>query len=63
LLIPITHSLDLLRLSILKGYSVAMISGQTLTLGVMAAVLLPLSLGIFAGMVRKGCIEGTLTQY
>jgi hypothetical protein len=60
---PITHSLDVLRLTILKGYSVAMISGQTLALGVMAAVLLPLSLGIFVGMVRKGCIEGKLTQY
>jgi hypothetical protein len=40
-----------------------MISGQTLTLGVMAAVLLPLSLGIFAAVVREGRIEGTLTQY
>ena len=62
-LIPITYSLDALRLTILKDYSVAMISGQTLILGVMAAVLLPLSLGIFAVMVRKGRIEGTLTQY
>jgi ABC-2 type transport system permease protein len=62
-LIPITYSLDALRLTILKGYSVAMISGQTLTLGVMAAILLPVSLGIFAAMVRKGRIEGTLAQY
>ena len=62
-LIPITYSLDALRLTILKGYSVAMISGQTLILGLMAAVLLPLSLGIFAAMVRKGRIEGTLAQY
>ena len=62
-LIPITYSLDALRLTILKGYSVAMISGQTLILGLMAAVLLPLSLAIFAAMVRKGRIEGTLAQY
>jgi ABC-2 type transport system permease protein len=62
-LIPITYSLDALRLTILKGYSLEMIAGQTLTLGVIATVLLPVSLYIFAAMVRKGRIEGTLTQY
>jgi ABC-2 type transport system permease protein len=62
-LIPITYSLDALRLTILKGYSLDMIAGQTLTLGVIAAILLPVSLYMFAAMVRKGRIEGTLTEY
>lgn len=63
LLIPITTSLDALRLTILKGYSVEMITPQICTLGLMALILLPASLIVFAAMVRKGRIEGTLTQY
>ena len=62
-LIPITYSLDALRLTILKGYSLEKIPGQTLTLGLMVAILFPLSLGVFAAMVRKGRVEGTLAQY
>ncbi len=62
-LIPITYSLDALRLTILKGYSIGMIVQPIVTLGLMAAILLPLSLAVFAAMVRKGRIEGTLTQY
>jgi ABC-2 type transport system permease protein len=62
-LIPITYSLDALRLTILKGYPLEMIAGQTLTLGVIAAILLPVSLYMFAAMVRKGRIDGTLTEY
>jgi ABC-2 type transport system permease protein len=62
-LIPITYSLDALRLAILKGCSLEAIAGQILTLGLMAAILLPASLYVFAAMVKKGRIEGTLTQY
>jgi ABC-2 type transport system permease protein len=62
-LIPITYSLDALRLTILQGYSLDKIAGQTLILGLMVAILLPSSLAIFAAMVRKGRIEGTLAQY
>jgi ABC-2 type transport system permease protein len=62
-LIPITYSLDALRLAILKGYSIEMLAGQALTLGLIAAILLPVSLYVFAATVRKGRIEGTLTVY
>lgn len=62
-LIPITYSLDALRLTILKGSSVQMVAQPLLILGLMSAVLLPLSLVIFAVMVRKGRKEGTLMQY
>jgi ABC-2 type transport system permease protein len=62
-LIPITYSLDALRMTMLKGYSVDMVLRPIFTLGLMAAVLLPLSLLVFAAMVKKGRTEGTLTQY
>lgn len=62
-LIPITYSLDALRSTMLKGYSLEMIAHPLLVLALMAAFLLPVSLAIFAAMVRKGRIEGTLMQY
>jgi ABC-2 type transport system permease protein len=61
--IPITHSLHALRLTMLKGASVREVSAPLLILGLMAAVLLPLSLVLFAALVRKGRKEGTLMQY
>jgi ABC-2 type transport system permease protein len=62
-LIPITYSLDALRLTILKGYSLEKIAHPLLVLALMSAILLPVSLAIFAAMVRKGRIEGTLMEY
>jgi ABC-2 type transport system permease protein len=62
-LIPITYSLDALRLTIIKGYPLEKVAGQTLTLGLITGIALPVSLIIFAAMVRKGRLEGTLTQY
>jgi ABC-2 type transport system permease protein len=62
-LLPITYSLDALRLAMLKGYSVEMVAPPLLVLLLMAAILLPLSLAIFAAVVRKGRVEGTLMQY
>jgi ABC-2 type transport system permease protein len=62
-LIPITYSLHAPRLTMLKGYSVDMVALSLLTSGVMSAVLLPVSLAIFAAMVRKGRKQGALMQY
>jgi ABC-2 type transport system permease protein len=62
-LVPITHSLDALRLTMLKGFSVEKVAEPLLILGLMAAILLPASLAIFAALVRKGRKEGTLMQY
>jgi len=61
--IPIRYSLDALRLTMLKGYSVAMITRPLITLTFIAAVLLPLSLILFAATIRKGRKEGTLMEY
>jgi ABC-2 type transport system permease protein len=62
-LIPITYSLDALRLTMLQGYLLEMVARPLLVLAWMAAILLPASLAIFAATVRKGRIEGTLMQY
>jgi hypothetical protein len=39
------------------------VAGPVITLTVIAAVLLPLSLVLFAATLRKGRKEGTLMQY
>ena len=61
--IPITYSLDALRLSILQGYSIPMIATQLLFLTATAIVLFPLSLWFFEWAIEKGKREGTLMQY
>ena len=62
-LIPVRYSLDALRLTMLRGASFSTIAKPMATLAAMAAVLLPSSVAIFAGAVRKGRREGTLMQY
>jgi ABC-2 type transport system permease protein len=63
MLIPITYSLDALRLTILQGYSISMVAKPLITLGLIAAILLPASLILFNALVRKGRKDGTLMQY
>jgi len=62
-LIPITYSMDALRLTMLKGDSIMSVARPTMTLAVIAAILLPASATVFTATVRKGKREGTLTQY
>jgi len=62
-IIPITYSLDALRLSILKGYTISMLYKEILILLCMALVIFPLSLKFFEWAVEKGKREGTLMQY
>src|SRR6202034_2039183 len=59
-LIPVRYSLEALRLTMLRGASFSAIARPMLTLVVMAAILLPASVAIFAEAVRKGRKEGTL---
>lgn len=63
LLIPIRYSLDALRLTMLKGYSLMMVARPLLTLALIAGILLPTSLLLFAATVKRGRKEGTLMQY
>ena len=62
-LIPITHSLDALRMTMLLGFSVEQVARPLLILGLMSAILLPISLFVFASLVHKGRKDGTLMQY
>lgn len=62
-LVPITYSLDALRLSVLKGYTIKMLSSQLLILALAACILFPASLLFFQWAVAKGKRDGTLMQY
>lgn len=62
-LVPITYSLDALRLTMLRGAPLALVAKPLETLVVIAIVLLPASAATFASAVRKGRREGTLMQY
>jgi ABC-2 type transport system permease protein len=61
--VPITYSLDALRLSVLQGYTVSMISKQLTILAVISLILFPLSLFYFQWAVEKGKKNGTLMHY
>jgi ABC-2 type transport system permease protein len=63
MLVPITYSLDALRLTMLQGGSVMTVAKPLTTLVLIAAFLVPGSLAIFAATVRKGRREGTLMVY
>jgi hypothetical protein len=50
-------------MTMLKGVPFSTVRQPTMILAGMAAILLPASVAIFAGAVRKGRKEGTLMQY
>ena len=62
-LIPITHSLDGLRLAMVKGAGWTELRAPVVTLLVFAVLLLPLSLWLFGRALRRARIEGTLSFY
>jgi len=61
--IPITYSLEGLRLSLLSSANFAEILPNILALGAFGAVLLPLSLVAFRLAVFKAKRDGTITHY
>ena len=62
-LVPVTHSLDGLRLAMMKGASWGDLRAPIVTLLAFAALLLPLSLWLFGRALRRARIEGTLSFY
>ncbi len=62
-LIPITHCLQGMRLALLHGDSVPAMWGEIAPLTVFVAILLPLSLLIFARALRQARWRGTLSYY
>lgn len=63
MIFPITYALDAIRLSVLQGYSIAMLQEQLAILIGMSLILFPLSLRTFKWAVEKGKRDGTLMQY
>lgn len=62
-LIPITHSLEGMRLALLEGASLARIRGEIAVLAGFAALLLPVSLLVFSWTLRRARLQGTLSFY
>ncbi|MFH1849540.1 MAG: ABC transporter permease [archaeon] len=61
--IPITYSLEAARLSLFRGYSVAMLLPQILMLCLFAILMLPASILAFNAAVKIVKKTGSLTQY
>jgi ABC-2 type transport system permease protein len=62
-LLPITHSLEGMRLALLKGLSTNDLLPHILALTLFSVVLLPISVGLFGYGVKRAKIEGSLTHY
>ena len=62
-LLPVTYSLEGMRLALLKGCSLSALMPNIVALMVFSIIMLPLSIFIFGYAVRRAKIDGTLTQY
>ncbi|MCF6148548.1 MAG: ABC transporter permease [Candidatus Kuenenia sp.] len=61
--LPITYSLEGMRLAILQGYSLKALLPNIIALLLFSVIMLPLSVFIFSYAVKRAKIDGTLTQY
>jgi ABC-2 type transport system permease protein len=62
-LIPITHSLEGMRLALLEGASLTRVGYELVVLSGFAAVLIPVSLLAFSWTLRRARMQGTLSFY
>ncbi|PYX06141.1 MAG: hypothetical protein DMG88_19400 [Acidobacteria bacterium] len=62
-MVPVTHSLNGMRLALLQGAKFGALRGEILSLAVFAAVMLPLSLMVFSHTLRHARLNGTLSFY
>lgn len=61
--LPITYSLEGMRMALLKGSSLSSLLPTIIPLIIFSTLTLPLSLGVFKFAVRRAKIEGSLVQY
>ena len=61
--LPLTHSLELLRRSLLLGEGPAQLGGELLALGLLTAVLLPLGLLACHLAITIARVDGSLSHY
>jgi ABC-2 type transport system permease protein len=62
-LLPLTHTLAVLRGSLLVGDSPAALADSFVALIIFAGVLAPLGIGVFAFALRRARIDGSLSHY
>jgi len=62
-ILPITYSLDAMRLAILKGYSPSALTHDILPLIGFSAIVMPLAIVSFYLAVNKAKMNGSLTHY
>ncbi len=62
-LIPITHSLDGMRLALLQGANFVVLAPEIGILGVFSLILLSFSLLVFSYALRRARLQGTLSFY
>jgi ABC-2 type transport system permease protein len=62
-MLPITYSLEAMRLALLNGYSFRTLLPQIIPLLIFTVIMLPVSLYIFNFAVKRAKIEGSLVQY
>jgi ABC-2 type transport system permease protein len=61
--LPVTHSLDVLRRTVLLGEGLDQVAGGLLALVLLSAIYIPLGLLAFAGAVRIARTDGSLGHY
>ena len=62
-LLPVTYSLEAMRLALLKGHSLSDLAPTILILMAFSTIIFPLSILIFKYAVRRAKIDGSLTHY
>lgn len=62
-LIPITYSLDAMRLALVRSATFSGLAGSILALLIFAGILLPLSVATLNWVVRRARLQGTLSFY
>lgn len=62
-LLPITYSLEGMRMALLKGYTIRALLPNIIPLLIFTAVMLPVSMWVFKYAVKKAKIDGSLIKY
>lgn len=62
-LLPITYSLEGMRLALLKGYTLTELIPSIMPLLIFAIIMLPISLWMFKFAVKRAKMDGSLVQY
>jgi ABC-2 type transport system permease protein len=62
-LIPMTHSLSGMRAALLQSSSLAIVGRELIILAAFCLALLPCSLLVFSGTLRRARLQGTLSFY